>query len=120
MCGVGRGNSVVRGGLLQFDGRFVRGEQGFEHPEGRLEVALKEVDVMVLPGLGFDRAGGRLGRGGGHYDRLLALPHRAFRVGLAYDFQLLTERLPRDPWDVPLHAIATPSGMHRALAGLAD
>jgi 5-formyltetrahydrofolate cyclo-ligase len=101
--------------FLRFDGRFVRGAHGFERPEGSTEVPLEEIDLLVLPGLGFDRAGGRLGRGAGHYDRLLAQPHRALRVGLAYDFQFLTEPVPVEPWDIPLHAICTESGVHRAL-----
>lgn len=46
------------------------------------------IDVFVVPGLGFDRRGGRLGYGVGFYDRALAAP-TGLRVGLAYEFQLL-------------------------------
>lgn len=102
--------------LLAGSAGFERHPRGFEVPgDDGIELALGEVDVVVLPGVAFDRFGGRLGRGAGHYDRLLALPHRALRVGLAFDFQLLEAPLPRDPWDVPLHAVCTGSGVHRAL-----
>lgn len=67
-------------------------------------------DVALIPGVGFDRAGTRLGYGGGYYDRLLANPAFAETVliGLAYDFQIIDE-LPRDPWDAPVHFLITES-----------
>lgn len=65
-------------------------------------------DLILVPGLAFDRRGARLGFGGGYYDRLLALPmaQNAFTVGLGYDFQLLA-LLPSDPWDKPVNAVVT-------------
>jgi len=77
---------------------------GFEAPVGE-ELSLQAIDLFVLPGLGFDRSGRRLGRGAGHYDRLL-VGGDAVRIGLCFDFQLLGE-LPEDPWDVRLDAVAT-------------
>ncbi len=66
-------------------------------------------DVVVTPGVAFDRRGYRLGFGGGYYDRLFSRPRmqRTIRVGLAYDFQIL-EKLPMEPWDRPMHALCTP------------
>lgn len=65
-------------------------------------------DIIVLPGVAFDRTGTRLGMGGGYYDRLLALPEYAncLRIGLGYAFQLV-ESLPRQKWDLPVHAVCT-------------
>lgn len=65
-------------------------------------------DLLVTPALAFDRQGFRLGYGGGYYDRYLARPalNNAFCVGLGYALQLL-DRLPREPWDRPLHCICT-------------
>jgi 5-formyltetrahydrofolate cyclo-ligase len=63
--------------------------------------------IALVPLVGWDASGTRLGRGGGFYDRLLAqLPQQITRVGLAYEFQEVPE-LPRDPWDVPLHYVIT-------------
>ena len=71
----------------------------------RIDVAL--VDVFVVPGLLFDRSGRRLGRGGGHYDRLLARRRRdAVRVGICYADRVVAE-LPEDPWDVPMDWLVT-------------
>lgn len=62
--------------------------------------------VVILPLLGFDRRGGRLGQGGGYYDRTLMLMPGTRRVGLAWSCQEL-KAVPADPWDVPLDAVLT-------------
>lgn len=67
-------------------------------------------EIVLVPLVAFDAAGRRLGQGAGHYDRALAaLPH-AWRLGLAWSVQQV-DALPADPWDVPLHAIATEAGL---------
>lgn len=68
--------------------------------------AVVEPDIILTPLVAFDRSGGRLGQGGGHYDRLFAALPGAWRVGLAWSVQEAVA-LPRDPWDMPLHAILT-------------
>lgn len=62
--------------------------------------------VFLVPGVGFDEAGGRLGRGGGWYDRALARFDRATRWGLGFDLQLV-RRLPVDPWGISMDAVIT-------------
>lgn len=62
------------------------------------------VDLVLVPGIAFDRRGHRLGHGGGYFDRLLSrLPRTTCTVGLCFDFQLL-DHLPTDPHD---HAVQT-------------
>lgn len=63
-------------------------------------------DVILTPLLGFDRAGGRIGQGKGFYDRAFASLPGARRIGYAWSVQQIAQ-VPIDPWDVPLHAIAT-------------
>lgn len=63
-------------------------------------------DIILTPLVGFDRHGNRIGQGAGHYDRAFATYPDAWRVGLALGVQEV-DRLAPDPWDVPLHAIAT-------------
>jgi len=66
-----------------------------------------EIDAVLVPGLAWDRRGGRLGRGAGYYDRLFADPAwRGFRCGLFFAAQESPD-LPLDPWDAPLHAVVT-------------
>jgi 5-formyltetrahydrofolate cyclo-ligase len=70
-------------------------------------IRASEVDVFVVPGLLFDRSGRRLGRGGGHFDRLLARARPdALRVGVCPAARLVAE-LPEDPWDVRMHRVVT-------------
>lgn len=65
-------------------------------------------DVVLVPGLAFDLNGGRLGRGAGFYDRFLASVSPQTRlVGVAFDEQIV-EKTPRDAFDLPVDALATP------------
>jgi 5-formyltetrahydrofolate cyclo-ligase len=69
------------------------------------------LDAVLFPLVGFDESGGRLGMGGGFYDRTFAFSRLRPRlapklIGLAHDFQKV-EKLPVEPWDVPLHGIVT-------------
>ena len=83
------------------------GAYGLPEPtEGRrLDPSSPDV-VLLVPGLGFDPAGTRLGRGGGHYDRALAEYPTALRIGLACDAQIRSS-LPREPWDQPMDAVVS-------------
>jgi len=66
------------------------------------EVPLEDIDVIVVPGIAFDKKNVRLGRGHGYYDRFLcALPNDTKTIGLAFDFQVL-EDLPKDSHDIPV------------------
>lgn len=77
-------------------------------------VGLEEVDAALVPGLAWDRKGGRLGRGAGYYDRLFADPRwRGFRCGVLFAAQEVAD-VPTDPWDAPLDAVVTESGAWRA------
>lgn len=70
------------------------------------DAALLEPDFLLIPLLAFDLSGNRLGYGGGYYDRTIASLPGAFRLGCAYALQQI-ERVPTEPTDQPLHAIAT-------------
>jgi 5-formyltetrahydrofolate cyclo-ligase len=67
----------------------------------------KNIDVVVTPGLAFDRFGGRIGFGGGYYDKLFTeLPKSSLLIGIAYNFQIL-DSLPQDFWDKKVQKIMT-------------
>lgn len=69
------------------------------------------VDAALIPGVAWDRAGNRLGRGAGYYDRLLADPEwRGFRCGLFFSIQEVPA-IPHDPWDARMQAIVTEAGI---------
>ena len=62
--------------------------------------------TVLTPLVAFDRGGHRLGQGAGYYDRWFAAHPRAMRIGIAWSVQEVPA-LPRDEWDVPLHAVVT-------------
>lgn len=118
-----RGQRVVcprvndRGGLDHLEisdvDALVDGPIGLREPDPRLAtpLALAEIDVMLVPGLAFDRAGYRLGYGRSFYDRAieeLARAGRATTIGLAFDEQVVDE-LPREAHDAPVALIVTPT-----------
>ena len=72
------------------------------------------VDLVVTPGLAFDRTGGRLGHGLGHYDRLLAgtALKQAFKIGLALECQVIA-RVPMNTRDIRLDAVVTERAVYR-------
>ncbi len=66
-----------------------------------------QIDLVIAPGLAFDRRGGRIGYGKGYYDRLLSrLGSQVPRIALAFDFQVL-DAVPQDESDVQVDAIIT-------------
>jgi 5-formyltetrahydrofolate cyclo-ligase len=82
---------------------------GFSEPSGGDEVAPSELGVILMPLVGWDTSGARLGMGAGYYDRTLediraqATP---LRIGIAFDVQQ-SGQIPVDPHDVPLHELIT-------------
>jgi len=73
-----------------------------------------ELDIVLLPLVGFDASCNRLGMGAGFYDRVFStLRHRRPLLwGVAYELQKV-EHLPVDPWDVPLDAVITERAIYR-------
>jgi 5-formyltetrahydrofolate cyclo-ligase len=79
-------------------------------------VPIEEIDVFVVPGLGFTRGGKRLGRGGGYYDfTLQAGPENSRRVGLAFSEQMVDD-LPTSENDVDMDLVVTEVESFKGLA----
>jgi len=109
---------LAEGGLLRFaawqPGAPLRHNRyGIPEPDvAQAGLAARELDLVLLPLLGFDRNGNRLGMGAGYYDRSFAFlrdaqrPARPVLVGIGYHFQELAEIAPQ-AWDIRLDFIAT-------------
>ena len=96
------------GALLFFSGTvFEAGAHGVSEPVGG--TAAPPPDLVIVPGLAFDRAGVRLGRGKGYYDRWLEANPAVRTLGVCFKFQVL-ERIPAEPHDVCVNAILTEDG----------
>lgn len=67
-------------------------------------------DLILVPGLAFDRLGYRLGYGGGYYDRFLASVGLCERIGLTFADNLVA-KLPHDPWDERMTSLCTEDGI---------
>ena len=79
------------------------------------KVSLSDIGIIILPGVAFcSQTGLRLGLGGGHYDRTLALAEEkswsGLTFGVGFSFQVQSE-LPNDPWDYPLDGLVTELGV---------
>ncbi len=87
---------------------FVKGAFGvLEPPSDSPLIPLNRLDLVLVPGLAFDRQGRRLGRGKGFYDRLLA-EVTGIKCGVALDEQIV-EELPEEPHDIAMDFILTPT-----------
>jgi len=76
---------------------------GVMQPRGGSEP--RSIDVVIVPGLAFDKNGARLGFGGGYYDRFLA-ECETDTIGVCFD-EFLTENLETQPWDIPMKKVLT-------------
>lgn len=70
------------------------------------------LDLVLVPGLAFDMSGGRLGRGGGYYDRFLPLASRATLIGVCWSEQIIG-RVPVGPRDARVHMLLTEHGLQQ-------
>ena len=109
---------IVLGGERRLTLHLASAEDLEPHPYGPRQptvtsplVEPREIDLVLVPGLAFDRRGGRLGYGHGYYDRLLThLPALTPRVGVSFD-ALVVESVPVADHDVRLTHLVTESGL---------
>lgn len=93
--------------LRQYTGPkcLVEGEQfGISEPTGPEYTTLDKVEMIIVPGVAFDKQNNRMGRGRGFYDRLLKSTPNAYKVGVAFDFQMV-ENVPTEPFDVAMNTV---------------
>lgn len=93
--------------LRQYTGPdcLVAGEQfGIGEPNGPEYTDLDSIEMIIVPGVAFDGNNNRMGRGRGFYDRLLKSTPNAFKVGVAFNFQMV-DLVPTEPFDVAMDAV---------------
>ena len=98
----------------EIDWRTNERREDLQKSEGR------KVDIVICPGLAFDKACNRLGRGGGYYDKFMSssVTRDSLKIGVCFDDQIVSNDdndddddalIPLDPWDVVLDRIVAPS-----------
>lgn len=86
-------------------------EYGIREPLGfEDDRVCDDIDVIIVPGLAFDKDGFRLGRGKGFYDRFLTKHKNLIKIGYGYDFQLI-DKVPTEPHDIRMDYIITPNNL---------
>lgn len=104
------GNEYTLAEIRSLEDDLVLGH--FRIPEPREECPeaseLSPKALWLIPGFAFDFQGHRLGRGGGFYDRLRQKFPQGTALGVCRECQLLPD-IPADPWDLPVHALLTPT-----------
>lgn len=106
------GKAVITLRQWSVTGEMQKNRYGIHEPAGTVEIRITDIDLVLVPLVGWDRAGGRLGMGASFYDRLFQ-PYselaRPLRIGVGYELQNV-ENLPLDPWDIRLHGVVTENG----------
>ncbi len=106
----------VEGSLLRFRrvsdlDELEPGSFGIPEPSrDSAKVEITDIDLVIIPGVAFDRFGRRLGYGGGYYDRVLFKIDNKRRIGLAYNFQVL-DSIPVEAGDEEVGLIVTEAGV---------
>jgi 5-formyltetrahydrofolate cyclo-ligase len=88
-------------------GNLVKGRFGIMEPLPQIEI--KDIELLIVPGIAFDKRGYRLGYGRGYYDKFLSV-NPTVSIGLAYSIQLV-QNLPHGSHDRRMDAIATENGV---------
>jgi 5-formyltetrahydrofolate cyclo-ligase len=106
------GKAIITMKAWSPDMELAANRYGIAEPDGTEDVRIADIDLVLVPLVGWDRTGGRLGMGASFYDRLFqpfAGLEKPLRIGVAYELQRLSS-VPRDPWDIRLHGVLTENG----------
>ena len=91
--------------IIDFD-NLISGKFGIPEPIELMKIAYKNIDLVLVPGIVFDKEGNRIGYGFGYYDKFLRKVPKAVKIGLAFDFQIV-DKIPNEKHDVPVDFIVT-------------
>lgn len=91
--------------IREYKGDLKTGEYNIQEPTGVNYYDYGSIDLVVVPGVCFDKDKGRVGRGKGYYDRILK-EIKAFKIGVCFDCQLLS-KVPAEEWDVKMDQVMT-------------
>ena len=91
-----------------YDGEDMMRKGRLGVPEPQTETYKGHIDLMIIPGVVFDRHRHRIGRGGGYYDKFLSKHLSTTTIGVCYDFQLKKHTVPHHLHDLKVSRLVTP------------
>ena len=100
------GNHQIEVRVYEKNRPLVKGHFGIPEPDTAPWTG--KIDLILVPGVAFDKDMFRLGRGGGYYDRFLKRYANSMKIGVCYDFQLHND-LPNEYFDIRMDRVVTPS-----------
>ncbi|MCS7202170.1 MAG: 5-formyltetrahydrofolate cyclo-ligase [Dictyoglomus sp.] len=103
LCPIINEKDLLVGEIKSFND-LIPGPYGILQPKISINFDLEKIDVIIVPGVAFDKEGFRLGYGKGFYDRFLAKLKKPIKIGLIYD-ELIIDSLPRNEEDIPVDII---------------
>lgn len=83
-----------------------KGSYDILEPKKINEISIDDIDLVIVPGVGFDKEGNRIGHGKGYYDNLIGSSKNILPIGLAFEFQIV-EEIPTSSYDFPVNKIIT-------------
>ena len=111
-----QGKKTMAHALIESLNELVAGPWGLVQPDPAKANWLEEqavIDLVVVPGIAFDRRGHRIGFGGGYYDRFLA-DLQAVKLGLCYD-DLVLQEIPNESHDVPMDIVVAQTATYQGV-----
>ena len=99
-------NEIEPSIMMDFDQLIPSGKFGILEPIEAMKINIKNIQIITVPGIAFDKDGHRLGFGFGYYDKFLAKVPKALKIGLAFDFQIANQ-IPKEAHDAPVDLIVT-------------
>ncbi|MDE2808071.1 MAG: 5-formyltetrahydrofolate cyclo-ligase, partial [Gemmatimonadota bacterium] len=108
------GTKTLAHALIDGLDQLIVGPWGLAQPDPATATWLPaeaRIDLVVVPGLAFDRRGHRIGWGSGYYDRFLAQV-QTVKIGLCYD-ELVLDRIPGEPHDVPVDMVVAETAIYQ-------
>lgn len=108
VCSMDKDRHINPSRLLDPDSELEKNKFGIPEPKPEFlrPLSPEQIDLVIVPGLAFDKKGYRIGYGAGYYDRFLKRCLNALFVGLAFELQIIESAFPEN-WDIPLHKIIT-------------
>lgn len=92
--------------IIDFDNLIPAGKFGILEPIEVMKISHKNIDLVLVPGIAFDKEGYRIGYGFGYYDKFLKKVPKAVKIGVAFDFQIV-DKIPHEEHDIPVDFIIT-------------